>query len=59
MNIATVRRIAQVFFLLLFFWFCWVTTLGVHWWELDGWPVNWLPGSHCNVQIVHSRKLFQ
>ena len=42
MKIATVRRIAQVFFLLLFFWFCWVTTLGVHWWELDGWPVNWL-----------------
>ena len=23
-------------------WFCIVTTLGVQWWQLRGWPVNWL-----------------
>jgi polyferredoxin len=42
MRIVTARRFAQGFFLLLFFWFCWVTTLGERWWELSGWPVNWL-----------------
>lgn len=42
MKIIATRRIAQVFFLLLFFWFCWVTTLGERWWQLGGWPVNWL-----------------
>jgi polyferredoxin len=42
MRIVTVRRIAQVFFFLLFLWFCVVTTLGLSWWQLRGWPVNWL-----------------
>ena len=42
MRIVTVRRITQVFFLLLFIWFCVVTTIGVAWWQLRGWPVNWL-----------------
>ncbi len=42
MRIITARRISQVFFLVLFFWFCVVTTLGNEWWQLRGWPVNWL-----------------
>ncbi|MGD8503067.1 MAG: 4Fe-4S binding protein [Syntrophobacterales bacterium] len=42
MRIVTVRRITQVFFFLLFIWFCVVTTIGVRWWQLRGWPVNWL-----------------
>jgi len=41
MKIVTVRRITQVFFFLLFIWFCIVTTIGVEWWQLRGWPVNW------------------
>jgi polyferredoxin/formate hydrogenlyase subunit 6/NADH:ubiquinone oxidoreductase subunit I len=41
MRIVTVRRISQVFFFLLFIWFCVVTTIGVEWWQLRGWPVNW------------------
>lgn len=41
MNIVTVRRIAQTFFLLLFLWFCVVSSFGVEWWQLRGWPVNW------------------
>jgi polyferredoxin/formate hydrogenlyase subunit 6/NADH:ubiquinone oxidoreductase subunit I len=42
MNIVTTRRICQVFFLVLFLWFCVVTTLGDQWWQLRGWPVNWM-----------------
>jgi polyferredoxin len=42
MKIITVRRIAQIFFFGLFAWFCVVTTVGDHWWQLRGWPVNWL-----------------
>jgi len=42
MRITTARRISQIFFFLLFLWFCVVTTLGEHWWQLRGWPVNWL-----------------
>jgi polyferredoxin/ferredoxin len=42
MRIVTVRRVSQVFFFLLFLWFCVVATLGVEWWQLRGWPVNWL-----------------
>jgi hypothetical protein len=42
MKIITTRRIAQLFFLLLFLWFCVVNTLGENWWQLRGWPVNWL-----------------
>lgn len=41
MKITTVRRICQAFFLFLMIWFCVVTTFGVRWWELRGWPVNW------------------
>ena len=41
MRIVTVRRISQVFFLLLFLWFCLVTTFGDRWHEIRGWPVNW------------------
>ena len=42
MSIRTVRRITQGFFLLLFIWFCAVSTLGEQWWQLRGWPINWL-----------------
>jgi len=42
MNIVTTRRICQVFFFVLFLWFCVVTTLGDQWWQLRGWPVNWM-----------------
>ncbi len=42
MRIITARRISQVFFFLLFLWFCIVTTLGEEWWQLRGWPVGWL-----------------
>lgn len=41
MRIVTVRRISQVFFLVLFLWFTLVTTFGDRWHELRGWPVNW------------------
>lgn len=41
MKIVTVRRICQVFFLLVFLWFCVTSTLGDAWWQLRGWPVNW------------------
>ncbi len=42
MNIVHVRRITQIFFLVLFLWFCIVTTVGDKLWQLRGWPVNWL-----------------
>ena len=42
MRIVTARRISQIFFFLLFLWFCIVSTLGEGWWQLRGWPVNWL-----------------
>lgn len=42
MKIATTRRISQIFFLIIFLWFCLVTTLGDRWWQLRGWPVNWI-----------------
>ncbi len=42
MKIVTVRRIAQIFFFVLFAWFCVVTTVGDRWWQLRGWPINWL-----------------
>jgi len=41
MKIIYVRRISQVFFFLMFAWFCFVSTLGQSWWQLQGWPVNW------------------
>ncbi len=42
MRIITTRRISQIFFFNLFLWFCVVTTLGDAWWQLRGWPVNWI-----------------
>jgi len=42
MRIVTVRRISQVFFLVVFLWFCLVATLGANWWQLRGWPINWI-----------------
>ena len=42
MRIVTVRRISQVFFTLLFLWFCVVATVGAEWWRLRGWPINWI-----------------
>ena len=42
MRIVTVRRISQVFFLVVFLWFCVTATLGANWWQLRGWPINWL-----------------
>ncbi len=42
MRIVTVRRISQGFFLAIFLWFCITATLGANWWQLRGWPINWL-----------------
>jgi len=42
MKITTTRRISQIFFFAVFIWFCVVTTLGNQWWQLRGWPVNWI-----------------
>ena len=42
MRIVTVRRISQVFFLAVFLWFCVTATLGAAWYQLRGWPINWL-----------------
>jgi polyferredoxin/Pyruvate/2-oxoacid:ferredoxin oxidoreductase delta subunit len=41
MRITTVRRITQVFFFVLFIWFCIASTFGQSFWQLRGWPVNW------------------
>jgi polyferredoxin len=42
MRIVTVRRLSQIFFLAIFLWFCITATLGPAWWQLRGWPINWL-----------------
>ena len=42
MKIVTARRISQGFFVIVFLWFCVVATLGEKWWQLRGWPVNWV-----------------
>ncbi len=42
MTIIVARRISQAFFLGLFLWFCVVMTMGDAFWQLRGWPVNWL-----------------
>lgn len=42
MRIVIVRRLSQVFFLVLLVWFCVVMTLGEEWWQLRGWPVGLL-----------------
>ena len=41
MKIVTVRRISQIFFFLMFVWFCVVSTVGDGFMQLRGWPVNW------------------
>ena len=41
MRITTVRRITQIFFFVLFIWFCIASTFGQSFWQLRGWPVNW------------------
>jgi ferredoxin len=42
MRIVTVRRISQIFFLVVFLWFCITATLGTNWWQWRGWPINWI-----------------
>jgi len=42
MRIVTVRRTCQIFFLAVFLWFCLAATVGSAWWQLRGWPINWL-----------------
>lgn len=42
MRIVTVRRISQIFFLIIFLWFCIAATVGTAWWQWRGWPINWL-----------------
>jgi|YelNatPaOPRAMG01_1025707.scaffolds.fasta_scaffold05129_11 polyferredoxin len=42
MRIVTVRRLSQVFFLVVFLWFCIVATVGPAWYQLRGWPINWI-----------------
>jgi len=41
MKITQTRRISQIFFFLLFIWFCIVASVGEKIWQLRGWPVNW------------------
>lgn len=41
MKIVTTRRTSQVFFFLLFLWFCIITSVGSKFWQVRGWPVNW------------------
>ena len=42
MGIIADRRLTQFFFLVLFLWLCIVSTPGESFWQLRGWPVNWL-----------------
>jgi polyferredoxin len=42
MKIRTARRVSQLFFVVLLVWFCVAATLGDRFWQLRGWPVNWL-----------------
>ncbi len=41
MKITTVRRINQVFFFVLFVWFCIAATVGDKFWQIRNWPINW------------------
>jgi len=41
MKITQTRRISQVFFFILFVWFCVVSTVGEKFQQIRGWPVNW------------------
>lgn len=40
MKITLVRKISQVFFLVIFLWFAIICSFGTQWWQLRGWPVN-------------------
>ncbi len=42
LRIVTARRVSQGFFFLLLVWFCVVASLGAAWYQLRGWPINWL-----------------
>ncbi|MBU1709430.1 MAG: 4Fe-4S binding protein [Proteobacteria bacterium] len=42
MKIVQTRRISQLVFFVLFGWFCIVATVGESFWQIQGWPVNWL-----------------
>jgi polyferredoxin len=42
MKITTARRISQAFFFIITVWFCAATASGTEWWQLRGWPVNWM-----------------
>ena len=42
MKIVTVRPICQAFFLLLLLWLAVVATVGTRWWQMRGWPIDWL-----------------
>jgi len=41
MRIVQTRRISQLFFFVLFLWFCIVSTVGESFQQIRGWPVNW------------------
>jgi len=41
MRIVTVRRLSQIFFLVVFLWFCIAATVGTAWYQWRGWPINW------------------
>ncbi|MDD3179320.1 MAG: 4Fe-4S binding protein [Opitutaceae bacterium] len=41
MKITTARRLAQIFFFVLFVWLCLVATVGTGWSQWRGWPINW------------------
>ncbi len=42
MKITTTRRISQALLLAMFLWFCVAATVGERFWQLAGWPVDWL-----------------
>jgi polyferredoxin len=42
MKITTARRISQVFFFVLFLWFCIVATIGEKFWQIKNWPISWI-----------------
>jgi len=41
MRITTARRIAQIFFFVLFAWLCLVAATGTRWFQWRGWPIRW------------------
>ncbi len=42
MRIVTIRRISQLFFFSLLIWFGVAASIGDRFWQLRGWPLNWL-----------------